>query len=160
MAGDVADMIDEAADQGPHLISSEAAIVGMLAVHEVTPIPFPIGRQHLDQARRLGAIVAERSDVGVGQRAVDIEADMPCAPAVRKADIEQVRGQRELDDDAGRIKKVGPVTGRIGREAAHEFLGAVIAREAELAALLRTDQAHRLCAVDLPQRGERGIVMR
>src|SRR3546814_5791858 len=68
--------------------------------------PHAVGRQHSGQPFECGGAIVEAGRIGVGQRLVDMQADMSGAPSVIKADVQQMRCQRQLRHDAGLIEKV------------------------------------------------------
>ena len=51
----------------------------------------------------------ETGRVSMGERFGDIQPDMTGVPLIGKANVEQVRGQRELGDNAGSVKHLTAV---------------------------------------------------
>lgn len=104
MPGHVMDAIEQGAQDRTNGVKGEPAIVGSRLVELMRMTPFPIGRENRRETRHVGAVMREAGRVGVGQPFGNIEPDMPGIPSVGKADVEQVRRQRELGDDARLIK--------------------------------------------------------
>src|SRR3546814_14281 len=105
---------------------------------EVGIAPHAVGRQHSGQPFEGGGAVVEAGRIGVGQRLVDMQADMSGAPSVIKADVQQMRCQRQLRHDAGLIEKVTCVGEELFLNRQKKALGVSISAPANKAALTCT----------------------
>ena len=102
-------VIDQRSQQHSDIIGREGAIVWPSAIDQMAVIPLPVGRENLRQSFGLIAVVAKAAGIGIRKRPVDMEANVTSTPSVGKANIEQMGGQGELGNDAGIVKKSGPV---------------------------------------------------
>lgn len=66
----------------------------------------PVRRKYVRKLYQFGALVAQSRGVGVLKRLVDMEPDIRRAPRIVKADIKQVRAERQLHGDADLIEVV------------------------------------------------------
>lgn len=109
MAGDVMHAVQQRTQQWANLVHREPAIVGGLRIDPTGMAPFPIGGENRRQPRHVGAVMPEAGRIGMGERLGDIQPDMTGVPLVGKTNVEQVRGQRELRDNAGSVKHLAAV---------------------------------------------------
>lgn len=154
MAGHIANAIEQRAQQWADGNQGKAAMVGPGFIEPVRVAPFPIGRQCRRQSRHVRAFMSQAGRVGIGQRFGDIQTDMAGIPFVGKADVEQMGGQRKLDDNAGLVEHLGHVmTVKTFFEAPKEGFRIMVAETTEAPTLSGSDQARWRIVILVMDRG-------
>lgn len=110
---------------------------------EVRITPDIVGRQHWRQPLERSGVIVEAGHIGVGQRLVDMRADMLGAPSVVEPDVEQMRSERQLRHDASLIEKVAGVGKQSFLDPEEEALGVSIAAPAKKPTLSRSGNVRR-----------------
>jgi len=131
VAGNVMDVIQQRTQQRCDLLDGEPTVIRLGLVSTMRVVPFPIGIENGRQPGHFRAAMIEASRIGVGERMSDAQPDIPGAPFVGKADIEQMRADRQLGDDAGPVEVLAVGVGKASVEPSEEVLGIVVAELAE-----------------------------
>ena len=92
--------------------------------------PFAVRRNDGSQQIDVAGVHAEARRVGVSERPRNVESDVSCAPLIGEPDVEQVRTQRELENDADLIELVVRMPRGAALHAKEEALGVVIPKPA------------------------------
>lgn len=154
MAGDIADPVQQRASEVTNLRCGEWAIVMAPLPHQrITP--FAVRRQNDSQQVSIRIVVIKASGVGVSERLRDLKPDVASAPTIFEPDIEKMRADRELHDDAGPVEKIAAIPNNAFLDAGEEALCVVIAERAEASAFPGPAKDRRLVAPLPVQRFER-----
>lgn len=98
------DAFEKRAGQVTNLTIGERAIANRMPRTRVAP--FAVRRKDSDKTLKIGGVMIKPGCIGASERLIDVEAEVAGAPGIVKADIEKVRTQPQLENDADCVELV------------------------------------------------------
>lgn len=147
--------IQQRAQQRADLANCKSTIVGPGLVQLVGMAPFPIRRKNSCQPRRVETAMREACRRCVGKPLGDIEPDILGIPSVGKADIEQMRGQRELENDARLIEHFVTTNVKSPIQRFKKGFGIMVTEAAQAPPFLGPDERSRFIVIAVVKERQR-----